>query len=120
MTDFYSLVCQTAAKLQAEGKTPSLALVRAHAGKGRDAAALFSAYQQWRSNPPAEVPETPPAALTTTASGCTAAELIKDDEIKSLREEVAQLHAKVDRLTLLVEQLTTPQNLQAGAANVRR
>lgn len=124
MTDIYSLVCQTAAKLQAEGKTPSLALVRAHAGKGLDAAALFSAYQQWRSNPPAVFPETPQVTLTTTAPDCTAAELIKDDEIKSLREEVAQLHLKVDRLTLLLEQFTAQlveqQSLQPGAANVRR
>ncbi|RVU40464.1 hypothetical protein EOE67_05285 [Rheinheimera riviphila] len=124
MTDLYPLVCQTAAKLQAEGKTPSLALVRAHAGKGLETAALFSAYQQWRSNPPAIVPATPQAALTTTAPDFTAAELIKDDEIKSLREEVAQLHGKVDRLTLFVEQIAaqlgTEQSLQPEAANVRR
>lgn len=120
MTDFYSLVCQTAAKLQAEGKTPSLALVRAHAGKGLDAAAIFSAYQQWRTNPPITIPETQQATPTTTAPDFTAAELIKELEIKALREEVAQLHAKIDRLTQLVEQIAAPQNLQSGTTNVRR
>jgi hypothetical protein len=116
MTDLYPLVCQTAAKLQADGKTPSLALVRAHAGKGLDAAALFSAYQQWRSNPPAEMPPTTPASGTTTEPDCTAAEFSKDNEISALRAEVAQLHAKVDQLIRLVEQLS----LQSEAANVRR
>ncbi len=120
MTDFYSLVCQTAAKLQAEGKTPSLALVRAHAGKGLDAAALFSAYQQWRSNPPTAISETQQAIPTTTEPDCTAAELLKDFEIKALREEVVQLHAKIDRLTQLVEQIAALQNLQPGTTNVRR
>ncbi|OBP15663.1 hypothetical protein A5320_10130 [Rheinheimera sp. SA_1] len=124
MTDLYPLVCQTAAKLQAEGKTPSLALVRAHAGKGLDAAALFSAYQQWRSNPPAVLTETQQATTTSTEQECTAAESSKDCEIKALREEVAQLHVKVDRLTLFIEQLAeqivAQQILPAGIANVRR
>jgi len=124
MTDLYSLVCQTAAKLQAEGKTPSLALVRAHAGKGLDAAALFSAYQQWRSNPPTAIAETQQAIVTTTEPEFTAAESFKDSEIKVLRDEVAQLHAKVDRLTLLIEQLAeqvvTQHSLPLGTAHVRR
>jgi len=116
MTDFYTLVCQTAAKLQAEGKTPRLALIRAHAGKGLDAAALFSAYQQWRTNPPATKPPPQPAIETTTELDCTAAELVKDHEIKALRQEIAQLHAKIDRLILIVEQLS----LQWDGADVRR
>lgn len=116
MTDFYTLVCQTAAKLQAEGKTPSLALIRAHAGKGLDPAALFSAYQQWRTNPPAIMPPSQPANETTTELNCTAAESVKDNEINALRQEIAQLHAKVDRLVLAVEQLS----LQLGDADVRR
>lgn len=116
MTDFYSLVCQTAAKLQAEGKNPSLALIRAHAGKGLDPAALFSAYQQWRTNPPAIKPPPQPAAETTTELDCTAAELIKDNEIKVLRQEVSQLHAKLDRLVQAVEQLS----IQLENTDVRR
>lgn len=114
MTDFYTLVCQTAAKLQAEGKNPSLALIRAHAGKGCDPAALFSAYQQWRTNPPATKPQ--PAVETTTELDCIAAESVKDNEINALRQEIAQLHAKVDRLVLAVEKLS----LQSDVADVRR
>ena len=116
MTDFYTLVCQTAAKLQAEGKTPSLALIRANAGKGLDAAALFSAYQQWRTNPPATKPPLELAMETTTELDCTAAELVKDCEIRELRQEIVQLHAKVDRLVLMVEQLS----MQLDATHVRR
>lgn len=116
MTDFYLLVCQTAAKLQAEGKTPSLALIRAHAGKGMDPAALFSAYQQWRANPPAIEPSQQPATETKTKIDCTEAESDKDNEIKALRQEISLLHAKVDRLVQAVEQL----NIQLDAPNVRR
>lgn len=121
MTDIYSLVCQTAAKLQAEGKTPSLALVRANAGKGLDAATLFSAYQQWRNNPPPAVfPEAQPTQPTTTAPDFTAAESFKDCEIRALREDVVQLHAKVDRLSLQIEHLVIQLSLQTETANVRR
>ena len=116
MTDFYTLVCQTAAKLQAEGKTPSLALIRAHAGKGVDPAALFSAYQQWRANPPAIQPLPLPAAETTTELDCTAAESIKDIEIKALRLEISQIHTKIDRLMQAVAQLS----VQLECTNVRR
>lgn len=116
MTDFYMLVCQTAAKLQAEGKTPSLALIRAHAGKGLDPAALFSAYQQWRTNPPATTSAQPSATVTKTEAGCTLAESDKDVEINTLRHEVAQLHTKIDRLVLAVEHLS----LQLDPTHVRR
>lgn len=116
MTDFYVLVCQTAAKLQAEGKTPSLALIRAHAGRGLDAAALFSAYQQWRINQPATAPIQQPASITTTEVDCTAAESTKDHEINALRHEITLLHNKVDRLMLLVEQLS----VQRDTTDVRR
>ncbi|MBU2277979.1 MAG: hypothetical protein KKB45_04170 [Gammaproteobacteria bacterium] len=116
MTDFYMLVCQTAAQLQAEGKTPSLALVRARAGKGLDASALFSAYQLWRSNPPAQILSPEQATETKTEFDFTAAEPEKDTEIKALREEINSLRAKVDQLVLVVEQI----NLQLSSTNVRR
>ncbi|MFN6970509.1 MAG: hypothetical protein ACK4NN_06560 [Rheinheimera sp.] len=110
MTDLYTLVCHTAAKLQAEGKTPSLALVRANAGKGLDPAALFSAYQQWRNQLPTEQPSTAPAISNTTDNGCTAAEPFKDNEINRLQTEITLLHRKVDQLILLVEALGSPQD----------
>lgn len=116
MTDFYLLVCQTAAKLRAEGKTPSLALIRAHAGKGLDPAALFSAYQQWRTNPPAIEPSQQPATDTKTKIDCTETELEKDSEIRALRQEVTLLQTKVDRLIQAVELLNT----RLDATNVRR
>jgi hypothetical protein len=116
MTDFYLLVCQAAAKLQAEGKTPSLALIRAHAGRGLDPAALFSAYQQWRTNQPATEPAQQPATTTKTALDCTAAESAKENEINALRHEITQLHSKVDRLISMVEQLS----LRLDTTDVRR
>ncbi len=114
MTDLYTLVCNTAAKLQADGKTPSLALVRAHAGKGLDAAALFSAYQQWRSQPPTITSSANTGNQTSTDSSFTAAELPIESEISTLRAEVATLHRKVDQLILLVEALSTSQGLSHG------
>ena len=52
MNTLYQRICQIASQLQQEGKTPSLALVRARAGSGTDPVKLFSAYQQWRNSPP--------------------------------------------------------------------
>jgi hypothetical protein len=114
MTDLYTLVCKTAAKLQAEGKTPSLALVRAHAGKGLDAAALFSAYQQWRSQPPANTSLSNTGHETSADSSFTVAESPMPTEISTLRAEVATLHRKVDQLILLVEALSTSQGQPHG------
>lgn len=51
MTDALQLLQQVAAKLQQEGKTPSLALFRARLAGQLPPQQLFAAYQHWRSNP---------------------------------------------------------------------
>lgn len=105
MTQLYSLVCQLAADLQKEGKTPSLALIRARAGKNVDAPALFSAYQSWRASPPA--PETTEAnnqhnmlqsnqALIPANAGA---------DIAALQHSVLRLEQKLDRVLVLLQQL---------------
>lgn len=51
MTDAVQLLQQVAAKLQQEGKTPSLALFRARLAGRLAPQQLFAAYQHWRNNP---------------------------------------------------------------------
>ncbi len=106
MTQLYSLVCQLAADLQREGKTPSLALVRARAGNGVDAPALFSAYQNWRANPPAPTgseainQHKEYKVLQTAALPAGSA-----TEIAALQQDVQRLEQKLDLVLTLLQQL---------------
>ena len=107
--DLYTLVCQLTHTLQTEGKTPSLALVRARAGKGISPTALFSAYQQWRANPPEF---TPLSAVTPLAQTCPTemaaaagfGQAIPDApqqiqlQIKMLQQDILRLESKIDQL----------------------
>lgn len=49
MNTLLSRISVIAGQLQQEGKTPSLALVRARLGGGINPSELFSAYQSWRA-----------------------------------------------------------------------
>lgn len=107
MTQLYSLVCQLAADLQREGKTPSLALVRARAGKGVDAPALFSAYQNWRANPPAPtgseaINQHKENKVLQTAAALPAGSAT---EIAALQQDVQRLEQKLDLVLTLLQQL---------------
>lgn len=103
MTALYSLVCQIAAKLQQEGKTPSLALVRARAGKGVSAPELFSAYQQWRANPPsAPIVETEQQHNLLQQDSAAAAE---NPDLTGLQQDIRRLEHKLDQALLLLQQL---------------
>ncbi len=106
MTQLYSLVCQLAADLQREGKTPSLALVRARAGKGVDAPALFHAYQQWRANPPAAATADQQQQQNNVLQ--TDATLQASDqasEIAALQQQVQRMEQKLDLALALLQQL---------------
>ncbi len=101
MNTLYQRICQIAAQLQQEGKTPSLALVRARLGAGTDPVKLFSAYQQWRNNPPAtslHVETIPEVVLTTSDTS---------SEIEQLRADVARLESKLDQILDLLQARTT-------------
>jgi len=105
MNTLYLRICQIAAQLQQEGKTPSLALVRARAGSGIDPVKLFSAYQQWRNSPPVapeQIEAMPEVAVLNSDTGT---------EIEQLRADVARVEAKLDQILAL---------LQAGTAHVGR
>ncbi len=107
MNQLYSLVCQIAADLQREGKTPSLALVRARAGKGVDAPALFSAYQSWRANPPAAATteaHTQHSANNVLQSDQTLAPSMPATDIAALQQDVLRLEQKLDLVLSLLQQ----------------
>jgi hypothetical protein len=106
MTQLYSLVCQLTADLQREGKTPSLALVRARAGKGVDAPALFHAYQQWRANPPAvataDHQQQQNNVLQTKTTFQTSDQAA---DLAALQQQVQRLEQKLDLALELLQQL---------------
>jgi hypothetical protein len=90
MTDPVQLLQQVAAQLQREGKTPSLALFRARLAGRIAPQQLFSAYQQWRSNPVLDdtTPSTEPLpALAATECSDT-----------TLAQTLARIEAKLDLL----------------------
>jgi hypothetical protein len=111
MTQLYSLVCQLAADLQREGKTPSLALIRARAGKGIDAPALFHAYQQWRANPPAVATadhQHHQNNVLQTEATFQASDQAAD--IAALQQQVLRLEQKLDQALELLQQLQQRSN----------
>ncbi len=100
MNTLYQRICQIAAQLQQEGKTPSLALVRARAGSGTDPVKLFSAYQQWRNSPPsAPVP-------VEVSSEVPVADSDAVSELEQLRADVARVEAKLDQILQLLQTRT--------------
>ena len=100
MNTLYQRICQIAAQLQQEGKTPSLALVRARAGSGTDPVKLFSAYQQWRNSPPTVAVAVEDRSEVPVAVSNDAA------EIEQLRADVARLEAKLDQILALLQTRT--------------
>ncbi len=103
MNDSFQQVCRLASQLQAEGKTPSLALIRARAGKGVDAVALFSAYQQWRANPPSQMEQAALEHITKPAPASPPEPAVAD--ITALQQDIRRLEHKVDQLSQLIQQL---------------
>lgn len=103
MNNSYQQVCFLASQLQAEGKTPSLALIRARAGKGVDAVALFSAYQQWRSQPPHQNEQALPDITVSPSQACLTEPATAD--IPALQQDIRRLEHKVEQLSQLIQQL---------------
>ncbi len=95
MNTLLSRISAIASQLQQEGKSPSLALVRARLGGGINPTELFSAYQSWRaqgsplvSKPePAEAPVKQPATATTP----------------DLQADIARLEHKLDLILQLLQ-----------------
>ena len=109
MNDSYRLVCQLATQLQIEGKTPSLALIRARAGKGIDAVALFSAYQQWRAQPPvtraAELEAQEDASKVEHLTHSASTSQTSTADIHVLQQDIQRLEQKIEQLSGLIAQL---------------
>ncbi len=84
-----------ASQLQQEGKSPSLALVRARLGGGINPAELFSAYQNWRAQgSPAQKPETIPNATPKS---------VPAEPDTDLRADLARLEHKLDLILQLLQ-----------------
>ena len=89
-----------ATQLQQEGKSPSLALVRARLGGGINPAELFSAYQSWRAQggPLTKSTEEPGAATKSSADG-------KDNaNDTAIRQDLARIEAKLDLILTLLQE----------------
>lgn len=95
MNTLLSRISTIASQLQQEGKSPSLALVRARLGGGINPTELFSAYQSWRAqgspmhskSEPAEAPVTQPATATPA----------------DLQADIARLEQKLDLILQLLQ-----------------
>ncbi|WP_019674900.1 hypothetical protein [Arsukibacterium perlucidum] len=92
MSSTLDLLHQTAARLRQEGKTPSLALFKARLGGQLTAPALFSAYQQWRNQLPAE-----------------AGQQMQENEAEipvpaTANEQLQRIETKLDKILALLEQ----------------
>lgn len=99
MSTLLSRIGVIASALQQEGKTPSLALVRARLGGGINPAELFSAYQSWRAQggPLSKLAQLP---LTTTESA-TDQQRCSDP---LLQQDLARIEAKLDLILQLLQE----------------
>ena len=100
MTNTLQLVQQAARQLQHEGKTVSLALLRARLAGQLAGPALFSAYQQWRNLPASSSDENDTVLATDTPAPPPAAETVEG--------QLTRIEAKLDRLLALLEQTDVP------------
>lgn len=87
-------VQQAAQRLQQEGKTVNLALLRARLAGQLNGAELLTAYQQWRAQPQ----DTLTASVTTDAA---ASPTISESE--DLAATLARIEQKLDRLLHLLD-----------------
>lgn len=92
MSSPIELLHQTAARLRQEGKTPSLALFKARLAGQLTVPALFSAYQLWRQQTPADTAQ--PQQLNSAAVA----------EPENLAEQLQRIESKLDRILALLEQ----------------
>lgn len=95
MSTLLSRISIVACQLQQEGKSPSLALVRARLGGGVNPTELFSAYQSWRAqgSPIQQQPEpqSPAAEQAVTATA------------PDLQADIARLERKLDLILQLLQ-----------------
>lgn len=95
MSTLLSRIGVVASQLQQEGKSPSLALVRARLGGGINPTELFTAYQSWRAqgSPMQKVPE---AKLTTP-------EPASEPAPTDIRADIMRLEQKLDLILQLLQ-----------------
>lgn len=88
-----------ATQLQQEGKSPSLALVRARLGGGINPAELFSAYQSWRAqgSPLTKSAEGPGPLTKSTTDGKN------DAGDAAIKQDLARIEAKLDLILTLLQ-----------------
>ncbi|MBV2128235.1 hypothetical protein [Arsukibacterium indicum] len=94
MSSTIDLLHQTAARLRQEGKTPSLALFKARLSGQVTAPALFAAYQLWRQQAPADIPEQQSVPEHSTEAPATT----------DITEQLQRIETKLDRILALLEQ----------------
>ncbi|MDZ7868462.1 MAG: DNA-binding protein [Rheinheimera sp.] len=89
-----------ATQLQQEGKSPSLALVRARLGGGINPAELFSAYQSWRA-------QGSPLTKPTNEASATAkspADVTESASDAAMKQDLARIEAKLDLILTLLQE----------------
>jgi hypothetical protein len=98
MSSAIDLLNQVAARLQQEGKTPSLALFKARLSGQLSAPALFAAYQQWRRQPSVPDPSQLHAASNSTAEPISAQVQVAE------MSQLQRIETKLDRILAILEQ----------------
>lgn len=95
MSTLLSRISLVASQLQQEGKSPSLALVRARLGGGINPTELFTAYQSWRAqgSPMQQQPEAPTSSAELAAVATPA----------DLQADIARLEHKLDLILQLIQ-----------------
>lgn len=100
MSTLQSRIGVIASALHQEGKSPSLALVRARLGGGINPAELFSAYQSWRAqgSPLAKLADAAPLAVTGSHANSA-----PETDHSTLQQDLLRIEAKLDLILHLLQ-----------------
>lgn len=90
-------IFRIANQLQANGQTPTTALIKARLSQPQPMPVIISALQRWKSNPEQfqNLGQTNPIEQTESQS----VELSSDDRIQQLEQEVMQLRQQIAHLS---------------------
>ncbi len=93
----FTRISEIAGQLQAEGKTPNLALIRGRLDLPASQAELFSTYQQWRNQ---GAPLSQPGLSQTTSAKAEpeAAEPTSAVDLAELQASLTRIETKLDLL----------------------
>lgn len=92
-------------QLAAEGKTPSVGLVKARAGRQIPLPSIIQAVQQWRQNPEVAFPDTSPNLHSAPGHS----DAVEHKKIAELEQRISLLESQLESVVARLNSLTSDE-----------